>query len=113
MLPCGEVHWKILPAICRQLAVSLEKESVPRRRIAVALGASGAAVSQYISGKRGGGRLDRKSVQACRKLASRIAAEDVSGDAIQAGIARILVIAKKSKLGKRDPCAICMGAGHA
>ena len=57
MLPCKEVHWTILPSVSRELAVMLEKENVPRKRIASALGTTPAAVSQYISGKRGRKKL--------------------------------------------------------
>ena len=108
MLPCADVHWKILPAICRELAVALEKEGVPRSRIAGALGTTGAAVSQYISGKRGGERLNAKAVAACRKLAKRMAGKGMDRTEADLEVSRIIVIAKKSKLGRRDPCAICM-----
>ena len=108
MLPCGEVHWKILPAVSRELAVMLEKEHVPRSRIASALGTSGAAVSQYISGKRGGEKLPAKAVVACGKLAKKIATGKVSEEEMLVEMAKIIVLAKKSKLGMKDPCVICM-----
>ena len=109
MLPCSEVHWKILPAICRQLAVCLEKLKAPRGKIAEVLGMTPAAVSQYISGKRGGRKLNANAVAACEKLAKKISEGKVRGGGIEAEISRILVIAKGSKLGKKDLCAICMG----
>jgi predicted transcriptional regulator len=108
MLPCSEVHWKILPAVSRELAVMLEKENVPRSSIAQALGTSGAAVSQYISGKRGGEKLAAKAIVACGKLAKKIAAGKATSGQIQLEMAKIIVLAKKSKLGKNDPCVICM-----
>ena len=108
MLPCSEVHWKILPAVSRELAVMLEKEHVPRSRIASALGTSGAAVSQYISGKRGGTKLAPEAVAACGKLAKKIAAGKATEGQILLGMAKIIALAKKSKLGKNDPCIICM-----
>jgi len=108
MLPCSEVHWKILPSVSRELAVMLEKEHVPRSRIASALGTSGAAVSQYISGKRGGEKLAPKAIVACGKLAKRIAAGKVTEEQMLVEMAKIIVLAKKSKLGKKDPCVICM-----
>jgi len=110
-MPCSEVHWKILPAISRELALALEREEVPRSRIASALGATPAAVSQYISGKRGGRKLPKKAVRACKLLAKKIAAGRASPAQMQAETAKIVAIAKKSKLGKMDPCAICMGSG--
>ncbi len=110
MLPCADVHWKLLPAISRELAVSMEKENLPRSRIAATLGTSTAAISQYVSGKRGGKKLEAKAVEACRKLAKRIAGGKVKGGRIDIEISRILVLAKKSGLGRNDPCAICMSA---
>jgi len=110
MMPCSEVHWKILPAICRELSVRLEKEKVPRSSIAKALGTTPAAISQYIAGKRGGEKLCPGAVEACRRLARKIASGHASGRQIQAETAKIVAIAKKSRLGKDDPCLICMGS---
>lgn len=110
MLPCKEVHWKILPAISRELAIMLEAENVPRKKIAVALGSTPAAISQYISGKRGGEKLAPKATVACRKLAKRIARGKAGGGEIQLEMAKIIALAKRSKLGKNDPCIICMGS---
>ncbi|MFA5930224.1 MAG: hypothetical protein WC861_05050 [Candidatus Micrarchaeia archaeon] len=109
MLPCSEVHWKILPSVCSQLALCMEKEDVPRARIAAAIGASEAAVSQYISGKRGAGKLPARAERECALLAKRFAAGKVKASEMDVGISLILVIAKGSTLGKSDPCAICMG----
>ncbi|MCX6771222.1 MAG: hypothetical protein NTX79_04160 [Candidatus Micrarchaeota archaeon] len=110
MLPCSEVHWKILPSVCRQLALCMEREGVGRARIASALGTSEAAVSQYISGKRGAGKLPARAERGCAALAKRFAAGKVKADEMDVGISMIVVIAKGSTLGRRDPCAICMGA---
>ena len=108
MLPCSEVHWRILPAISRELAASLEKEKMARGKIAFALGTTPAAITQYLSGKRGGAKLDRKAVAACRRLARRIAGGNASRRLVHFEMAKIVAIAKKSKLGKNDPCIICM-----
>ena len=108
MLPCSEVHWKILPAVCRQLALFMEKESVSRAKIAAALGTSQAAVSQYISGKRGAEKLPLLAVKECRLLAKKYAKGEVDASEMDIGISMIVVLAKGSKLGKNDPCAICM-----
>ena len=112
MLPCSEVHWKILPSVCSQLALCMEKENVPRARIAAALGTSQAAVSQYISGKRGAGKLPARAGKECALLARKFASGKVKASEMDVGISMIVVIAKGSTLGKNDPCAICMtGAG--
>jgi predicted transcriptional regulator len=108
MLPCADVHWRILPAICREIAIGMEKEGATRGAIAAALGTTGAAVSQYISGKRGGEKLNAKAVAACRKLAKKMAMKRMSRTETDLEVSKIIVIAKKSKLGSRDPCAICM-----
>ena len=108
MLPCSEVHWRILPAISRELAECLKKENVPRSKIASALGTTSAAISQYMSGKRGGMKLDRDVKEACCALAKRIAKNEVQGSELNFEIAKIIAVAKKSKLGENDPCIACM-----
>jgi predicted transcriptional regulator len=108
MLPCSEVHWKILPAVCRQLALCMEKEEVPRASIAAALGTSEAAVSQYISGKRGAGKIPAAAKKECSALAKKYAAKKVKARGMDVAISMIVVVAKGSRLGRRDPCAICM-----
>ena len=110
MLPCSEVHWKILPSVCSQLALCMEKENVPRVKIAAALGTSEAAVSQYISGKRGAGKLPASAKKECAALAKKFAMGKVKASDMDVGISMIVVIAKGSTLGKKDPCAICMTA---
>jgi len=108
MMPCSEVHWKILPAVSREIALCLEKVKMPRGKIASALGTTPAAVSQYVAGKRGGMRLEKDVKEACKSLAEKIAAGDVGGQALNLEIARVIAIAKKSKLGDEDPCMVCM-----
>ena len=110
MLPCSEVHWKILPSVCSQLALCMEKEDVPRASIAAALGTSEAAVSQYISGKRGAGKLPQRAERECALLARKFASGKVKAGGMDVGISMIVVIAKGSALGKNDPCAICMSS---
>lgn len=108
MLPCSEVHWKILPAVCRRLALCMENEGVSRTCIASALGTSQAAVSQYITGKRGAGKLPALAVKECAILARKFASGKIDAGSMDVGISMIVVLAKRSKLGKNDPCAICM-----
>lgn len=113
MLPCKEVHWRILPAISRELALRMEKDGIERRRIALALGTTCAAVSQYISGKRGrGAALSKGARQACKDLAKRMGQAAMRPEDTNAEISRIIVIAKGSRLGDSDPCMIC-GVGNA
>ncbi|MCX6772488.1 MAG: hypothetical protein NTV88_01825 [Candidatus Micrarchaeota archaeon] len=108
MMPCSEVHWKILPSVSREIALCLEKAKMPRGKIAAALGTTPAAISQYMSGKRGGMKLKKEAKDACCRLAKRIDEGELKGTELNAEIARVVVIAKGSKLGENDPCAICM-----
>lgn len=112
MLPCADVHWKLLPAICRELALDMGKAGMPQNTIAKALGTTSAAISQYVSGKRGGQKLDAKTLLACRKVARQIAKGELDKDALDFAVAKILVIAKRSKLGDKDPCVVCMGSSN-
>jgi predicted transcriptional regulator len=53
--PCEKIVWNLLPAIRRELAISLIKQQkLSQREVAKKLGLSEAAVSRYINGKRGG-----------------------------------------------------------
>ena len=106
------MHWKILPAIYKGLASSMDKEHVPRTSIAKALGTTQAAISQYIGGKRGGMKLGKQAQEACRKLARKIADGKIKGAKMDLEIAKIVVIAKKSALGEDDPCMVCMQESH-
>jgi predicted transcriptional regulator len=84
------------------------KEGMAQSKIAAILGTTSAAISQYVSGKRGSLKLDPKSSAACRKLAKRIVGGKVKGGELDFEVAKILVIAKKSNMGNRDPCVVCM-----
>lgn len=53
-VPCEDAVWEILPAIRRELAISLVKEhALNQRETARILGLTEAAVSQYVNSKRG------------------------------------------------------------
>jgi hypothetical protein len=52
--PCELVVWTILPNIRAELARNLIKLGMSQREVAVQLGMSEAAISQYTKGKRGG-----------------------------------------------------------
>jgi predicted transcriptional regulator len=52
--PCEIIVWKILPAIRKEFAKKLVKEQgLSQREAAAKLGLTEAAISRYISGKRG------------------------------------------------------------
>ncbi|MCX8194494.1 MAG: hypothetical protein N3G22_00075 [Candidatus Micrarchaeota archaeon] len=107
MLPCAEVHWKILPAVCRELALCMRKKGMAQTKIAMLIGSTPAAVSQYISGRRGGGRLSARAKKECKKLAGKIASGKVEKEKIDIEMARIVAIEKISRNGGAAPCRIC------
>lgn len=107
MLPCAQVHWKILPKIYKAIAFELETNKIPRKRIAKILGTTQAAISQYLTGKRGTGKLSRKAQIACKKLAKKIIQNKINEKSIDVEMARIIAIQKKSK-EKIHPCIVCM-----
>jgi len=54
-IPCEIIVWEVLPVIRREIAKSLIKNhSLTQREAAKKLGLTEAAVSRYLSGKRGG-----------------------------------------------------------
>ena len=63
--PCEKIVWNLLPAIRREIAISLIKEQkLSQKEVAERLGLSEAAVSRYINGKRGGlGILKNENVK--------------------------------------------------
>ncbi len=78
MDPCNVLFWRILPAVRRELArILVEERGFSRRAAAKVLGVTPAALSQYLSGKRGGpvpewvrdylrGRVDAGDLDVCR-----------------------------------------------
>ncbi len=108
MLPCSTVHWKILPAVCSQLAKFMEEMGMPQGRIAARLGITAPAVSQYLSGKRGRKvALNKEACAACSSLAKKLASEGVKEERLDIEISKIVALAKGSRLGNFDPCVIC------
>lgn len=63
--PCEKIVWNLLPAIRRELAISLiNEQKLSQKEVAVRLGLSEAAVSRYINRKRGGlGILKNENVK--------------------------------------------------
>jgi len=51
--PCETLVWNVLPCIRRRLAERLKEKGLSQRDIAQKIGVSEAAVSQYLSDKRG------------------------------------------------------------
>jgi hypothetical protein len=119
--PCIAAVWYLIPAVSASLAKQLAKEGLSQAQIAAKLGITRAAVSQYISGKRGIElKLGKNSKKALGSLAKKLAAvKSDSGDAeLSLAMCEICAIARKEKVlcgmhqkkGADKGCKICCGA---
>ena len=84
-MPCEVVIWYILPMIRRELVLELvRQEDITQSDAARILGLTPAAISQYVKGRRGAGKVDDLEVrEAIEKAARRIALDkdaDVSDE---------------------------------
>ncbi len=68
--------WYALPAIRAKLAAALKKRGIPQKEIAQRLSIAESAVSQYLSGKRGGSELPKSMDAEFDVSAKRIADGD-------------------------------------
>ena len=77
-LPCELIIWYILPSIRKEVAKCLIKEhGFTQAKVARKLGISEAAVSQYLSAKRGQTKIcNKKVLKQIKKSAGRIASGD-------------------------------------
>jgi predicted transcriptional regulator len=75
--PCEIIIWKILPTIRSELARTLVSEhNLSQREAARRLGLTDAAVSQYLSEKRGTTRITDEAIKKeIKEAAARIASE--------------------------------------
>lgn len=71
ILPEVEV-WYSLPAIRRKLALTMKKQGIAQQEIAKQLHLAPSAVSQYITGKRGGSKLPKELDEEFEKAAKNI-----------------------------------------
>jgi len=119
--PCIAAVWYLIPAVSASLAKKLAKEGLSQGRIAAKLGITRAAVSQYLSGKRGTElKLGPKSKKALDALAKKLAdSKPGSCDAeLSLAMCEICAIARREKVlcglhrksGADKACKICCGA---
>ena len=72
-VPCEVITWYILPAIRRELATKLVKEhGITQKKTAELLGLTDAAISQYVSKKRGKIELGNTGAEEFDKSTLRI-----------------------------------------
>ncbi len=91
--PCEEVVWEILPGIRATIAQELVKRGVSQREISKLMNITPAAVSQYVSGKRGYSIVFRDDI---RYEISRLA-EDLMNGGVEDLTARICEICKRAR----------------
>lgn len=97
--PCELVVWYLLPAIRSEIVKELKKEQILQKDIAKHVGITPPAVSQYLSGKRGGDmELPEEIMSKIRELAKRIISEDMAPFDIMKSICPICIEARKMKL---------------
>ena len=108
--PCELVVWYLLPAIRSELAKALDREHILQKDTAKYLGMTPAAVSQYISGKRGGDmELPEEITLKINELAKKMINEDMSPFDVMKSICPICIEARKKKIlcdlhRKTDEC---------
>lgn len=90
--PCEIIVWTVLPCIRKKLAENLLNKGLSQKEIAEKIGVSNAAISQYISDKRGGNvQLDDEIVNEIEKSANAI----LNGEDVVKEICRICKIIKE------------------
>jgi predicted transcriptional regulator len=117
-LPCEVAIWYVLPVVRSELAKELADAGMAQRRIALFLGISEAAVSQYIKGKRGKGmKLGPKALRQTKKLADELLRGKLTEEQVARGLCKICMVAKseeaacrihKDKFGAPEGCQLCM-----
>ena len=73
--PCQTIIWQVLPVIRKELAINLiTHHGFTQRKTAIKLGITEAAVSRYLSGKRGNIDISNKTIlKEINNSASKIA----------------------------------------
>lgn len=99
--PCEEIVWTVLPCIRKKIAENLIEKGLKQKEVAEKLGVSTAAVSQYISDKRGNASiLNNKIEKEIKKSAESI----LNGEDVVDEICRICKIIKKEMKMKNIVC---------
>lgn len=90
--PCEVIVWNVIPCIRKRLAENLLKYGLSQKAIAEKIGVSDAAISQYLSNKRGSNdTFDENIGKEIEKSAKKI----LDGGDVVKEICRICNIVKK------------------
>ncbi len=74
---CEIIFWRVIPAIRKELATALIEKGLKKKEVADLLGITPAALSQYLSGKRGKIELPEWAVDKVRNYAKTRECYDV------------------------------------
>ncbi len=99
--PCEYIVWNILPCIRKKLAENLLKSGLSQKEVAEKLGVSSAAISQYLSNKRG--KMEKFNTKIEREI-EKSARAILNGKDVIDEICRICRIIKKDKKIKEKLC---------
>lgn len=112
--PCEIVVQKVLPAIRAELARVMISEGIAQQQVASRLGLSKAAVSQYVSAKRGGEiAFSPETREKIYELAQSLAGDMSVNDAVSSLCAVCKGIQASGQLcsehqQKKDACTYCL-----
>lgn len=112
--PCEIVVQKVLPAIRAELARIMLADGLPQQQVANRLGLSKAAVSQYVSAKRGKDlSFSPQTLEKISELARSLAGDMTANDAVSSLCAVCKGIQSSGQLcsehsQKNDACTYCL-----
>ena len=102
--PCEIIVWYILPSIRSELTKELVKLGISRKDVSERLEITQAAVSQYLSDKRGHDVVfEKETKKAIKKLADDIVKDKDNAKDLSIRICEICKFAK----GEKSICEIC------
>ena len=98
-LPCEITVWYLVPVIKSELAKELHERGMTQKKIAQVIDVTQAAVSQYLSKKRGSGmKLTPKMQKEIKLFADKVINEKVNTEDMRALICKECNIAKAAGL---------------
>jgi predicted transcriptional regulator len=101
--PCEIIVWYILPGIRSELAKELVKHGLSRKDVSRRLGITPAAVSQYLTDKRGCDLVIGEEAKKEIKKLARDILEDAASDDLTIRICGVCKLFK----GEKSICEIC------
>jgi len=99
--PCEYIVWNVLPCLRKNLAEMLHQKGMSQKEVAEILGVSDAAISQYLSNKRGAGRKFNDKI---KEEIARSADVLINGGDVVSELCRICSFIKKEKMLKEEIC---------